>query len=244
MLSTRMLRSVAGGCLLIAAVSAPGFAAAQGPATKMAASQRHISVTGNGTVNARPDMATMTIGVIQEAETAGEAAQANAAAMGKVIDGLKQAGIAEADLQTSGYSVSPNYSEAKDNQKPRLVGYTVSNNVSVKLRDITKVGTTLDAATSLGANSISGPEFGLTDPKPLQDQTRQAAVADAIAKAKLYAAAAGVDLGEVVSIEEQGPERAFPVSPMPMRADMARKTPVEAGEVSFSSSVSVTFALR
>ena len=128
--------------------------------------------------------------------------------MNRILDALKQAGIEPRDLQTSGFSVDPVYSQPPQGQdpsvpfRPEIVGYRVQNNLTLRIRDLTRVGALLDQVVTLGANSISGPTFTVDDPTALQDKARSAAIADALRKGKLYAGAAGIALGSIFRIDE------------------------------------------
>jgi uncharacterized protein YggE len=194
-------------------------------------------------------MASVAVGVVSEAATAADALSQNSASMLAIQSALTGAGIDRRDLQTGGFYVQPRYSEPPPDRQgaftPEIVGYTVQNTLNVRIRDLKMVGPVLDAMVRLGANSISGPTFGVAEPRDLEDQARREAVRDALRKATLYAEAAELALGPVVRIEEgyaAGP------SPAPMLA-MARdaaydSVPIEAGELTFQAQVSVTFALE
>src|SRR5690606_22425188 len=138
-----------------------------------------------------------------------DALAANNADMAKLIDTLKAAGIKSEDIQTSGFSVNPNYvySDARDANgyqlPPKINGYTVTNGVTVHVRDLTILGSVLDQAVTVGANQISGITFAVEDPTELYNEARKAAFADARAKAELYAEAAEVELGALALISEQ-----------------------------------------
>lgn len=179
--------------------------------------QRTISVSAEGSVVTKPDMARISSGVVSEARTAREALTANSAAVQKLIAALKQAGIAAADLQTSSINVQPRYTHHKDGQAPRIDGYTVSNDLSVVVRDLGKLGDILDQLVTLGANQIGGLSFDVANADALRDEARKAAVANARKRAALYAEAAGVTLGDVLEITE-GEGQATPRGPMLARA--------------------------
>jgi uncharacterized protein YggE len=162
---------------------------------------------------------------------------------------MKKAGIAPRDLQTSGFNVSPKYSQIRprpggERPAPEIVGYTVRNTLSVRIRDLAIAGEILDTAVSLGSNAISGLTFTVAEPKPLQNEARKAAIADALQKAKLYADGAGITLGPIRSISEAGGGR--PPQPMAMaRAEAAfdAAVPIEAGELTFRAQVSVVWEI-
>lgn len=228
---------------LCTALASPVLAADDQPGT--------ISIEGRGEVIAAPDTAYITSGVTTQGATAREALDANTAAMGELIATLKAAGIEAKDIQTSGFSVSPNYvySDARDANgytlPPKIVGYQVSNTVSVRVRDLPALGSVLDKAVTVGANTISGVSFSVADPSNLYDEARKAAFANARAKAELYAGAAGVELDAIRSISEtQGFDQPQPYLMGAMAREAASApVPVEAGELTFSINVSVTWEL-
>lgn len=202
-----------------------------------------ITVTGEGSAERAPDLATVQIGVTTVGETAAEALAANSAAMAAVTDRLKAAGVADRDLQTTGLSVNPNwtgYDSSSSAEGPRISGYTASNILTVRVRALDTLGAVLDASVSDGANTLNGLTFGLADPKPAMDDARKAAVADALAKAELLATAAGVTLGPIVSITEGGAQ----LDPQPMFREAASAAPpVAGGEVGYGATVTVVWQL-
>lgn len=201
---------------------------------------RTITVSGNGSINTAPDMATITIGVREDADSAREAMDLLTAGLGPVLDELASAGIAATNIQTSGLSLGARYIYP-DNHEPKLVGYTASSSVEVRLHDLSRVGTVLDMAVSEGANQLSGISFGLADPSAARDAARRAAVEDALARAGLYAESAGVTLGDVLSISESG--GSFPMPVAEAMRDSA-EVPVAAGEIEVSASVTMVFAME
>lgn len=210
-----------------------------------------ITIEGRGEVLAAPDMAQINSGVTTQGASAREALDANTAAMGELIAALKAAGIEARDIQTSGFSVNPNYvySDERDENgyslPPRINGYQVSNTVTVTVRKLDDLGTILDKSVTIGANTINGVSFSVADPSELYNEARKAAFADARAKAELYADAANVALDEIVSISETQGYNAPQPYPMYTRADvaMAQAVPVEAGEMAFAINVSVQWEL-
>ncbi|WP_395681736.1 SIMPL domain-containing protein [Inquilinus sp.] len=229
---------------LLAAVAVPAtIAATTAPAMAVEASAQTLSLAGEGSASAAPDQATVISGVTSEGQTASEAVGANGKAMTALIDAFKKAGIQAADLQTSGFSVQPRYAQPKEGsgEAPKIDGYEVRNQVTVRVRDLTKLGAVLDTAVTSGSNQIDGVNFGLADPAPVLDKAREAAVADARRKAELIAKAAGVKLGRILAIAEPGAE-----PPRPMMAyamDKAAAVPVEAGESEFTARVNVTWEI-
>jgi uncharacterized protein YggE len=211
-----------------------------------------IAIEGRGEVRAAPDMATINSGVTSQGATAREALDANTAAMSELIAALKQAGIEARDIQTSGFSVNPNYvySDERDangySLPPRINGYQVSNSVTVVVRDLDDLGAILDQSVTVGANTVNGVSFSVADPSELLDEARKAAFANARDKAELYAGVAGATLGDLQSISEQQSFDSPQPYPMYARAEMsaAAPVPVEAGEMSFAITVNVSWDLN
>jgi len=218
---------------LAALVNAPALAEVPPPA---------IAVTGEATVSVAPDEARIDAGVTSEAKTAREASDANNAAMGKVLLALKNTGIEEKDYQTSRLSLQPQYAPNRAGPNA-IIGYRASNRVSIKLRDVTKVAGIIDTLVGAGANEIGGINFVVSQPSKMLDEAREKAVADARRKAEIYARAAGVTLGEPLSISEEGQ------GPRPMfrggaAGPMAITAPVAQGEETLSVTVNVSWAIK
>jgi uncharacterized protein YggE len=201
-----------------------------------------ISVSGEGSVSAAPDLAVIDGGVTTEARTAREASDTNNAAMGKVLLALKTAGIEDRDVQTSRLSLQPQYSQAPNRPGSNTVtGYRASNRVTLRLREVAKVASTIDTLVASGANDIGGINFEVAQASKLLDDARSEAVADARRKAEIYAKAAGVTLGAPLRISEEG---GGAPAPMMFRAKMAAPTPVAQGEETLRVNVSVTWEIR
>lgn len=206
-------------------------------------------LSGEGRASAAPDMAVITSGVVTQAETARAALDDNTAAMTKLIDSLKSAGIEARDIATSGFSVQPRYVYQQRNdgtqEPPRISGYEVRNSVTVKVRDLAKLGGVLDKAVTEGSNQIDNLSFDISNKDALLDEARKEALADARAKAELYAEAAGVKLGRLRELSEQVGH--FP-PPRPMMMRMEAKAasadvPVERGEQEVSINVTATWEI-
>lgn len=229
----RTLTAFAAALMLCSAVAAP--LRAETAAT--------ITVTGDGAVDARPDMATVSLGVTTQGATAAAAMADNSAQLAAVLERLRAAGIEERDLQTSGLSLNPNWQPTADGRSSEIVGYVASNMLTVRVRKLDGLGAVLDAAVTDGANTFNGLSFGLADPAPAMNEARRRAVADAMARAKLLTEAAGVPLGTVLSISEGGGFGGpVPVYKMDA-APAARAVPVAGGEVTTSASVTMVFAI-
>lgn len=201
---------------------------------------RTISVTGTGVIEAAPDMATVMIGVTTQGATAAEALSANTAATDAVIARLTASGIEARDMQTSNLMINPNWT-GYDSSSPTISGYVASNMLTVRVRALDATGSILDAAVADGANTLNGLTFGLADPEPAYNEARKEAVADAKAKAELLATAAGVKLGQVVSIIDNG--AMTDAAPMYREAVSAAPVPVVGGELGLIANVMVTFAI-
>ena len=221
--------------LLVVVAIAAAFA---GPSAR--AADRLVTVTGEATVAVAPDAAVIRIGVNSSAKTAREASDNNAQQMTGVLAAIKDAGIADRDIQTSRLSLQPQYDPNRAGAA-RLLGFQATNQLSVKIRDIDKLPAILDRAIAAGANEMSGIEFIVSEPSKLLDEARDEAVADARRKAERYAKAAGAKLGAVASISEEGS------SPPPrlmqaMRAGAA-PLPIAPGEQTLRVVIMVSYEL-
>jgi uncharacterized protein YggE len=227
--------------LALAVLTAASFVA---PALAQTAPPPAISVTGEATVSATPDLAQIDGGVTSEAKTAREASEANNAAMSKVLSALKGAGIDEKDYQTSRLSLQPQFASnyKSSDRASGIVSFRASNRVTVKVRDVTKVANVIDVLVGAGANEVGGINFTVTQASKALDEARGKAVADARRKAEIYAKAAGVTLGEPISISEEG--AAVPQFRSKMAAPMAVGAPVAPGEETLSVTVGVTWAIK
>ncbi len=212
------------------------------PMVSFAEDSAQITVTGEGHVEARPDMATVTLGVVTQGTTAAEAMAGNSIQLAAVLEQLRASGIEERDIQTSGLSLNANWTQTEAEPVPKISGYQASNMLTVRVRVLDSLGTVLDKTISDGANTFNGLSFGLSDPEPSMNEARKRAVTDAVARAKLLTEAAGVKLGPVMSITEGGGYGA-PVPMYRMEADAASPVPVAAGEVSSTASVTMVFKI-
>ena len=202
-----------------------------------------IVVGATGEVAVVPDMATLRLTVLRDGETARTALDAANEAARAVIAALKAQGIAERDLQTSGLMVQPQYAYPQPTERPaapRITGYQVTNTITARLRDLTKVGAVIDEAVTLGVNQGGDIVFGNADPRPALAEARKRAVQEARAKAEVLAAAAGVALGDVREISETaGIAQPMPIDAKVLRMEAADTVPVEAGENTYRVDVQV-----
>lgn len=210
-----------------------------------------IIVSGEGEASAAPDMALVSLTVLREAGTARAALDDNSKAMAEVLTAMKAAGIADKDLQTAGFSIQPRYVYPDQNQpdpgQPKITGYSVVNTLSLRVRDLSKLGGIVDQAVTLGVNQGGDITFVKDDISALLEEARRKAMENAIAKARTLTAAAGVATGRILEISEQS----FQPQPIPMmRAEMAMAkgandaVPVAAGENAYRVNVSVTFEIK
>jgi uncharacterized protein len=208
------------------------------------ADPRTISTSGHGEVRAVPDMAEVRAGVTVAAATAAQALAANSSRMQSVFAALRKMGVPEKNIQTTNFYVSPQYTNGEGNTARRLTGYQVSNDVTVRLEDIGKVGSALDALVAAGANQMNGISFSIQNPAPVLERARAEAVADARTRAETYAKAAGVNLGTIMSISEGGGEAPRPVMYRMAAAMAAPPTPVAAGEQTVSADVAMVWEIH
>lgn len=213
-------------------------------ASPLASEQKAISVSGTGVVSMTPDIGWFTASVVTQAVTAAQAEQQNNDAMSKVISALRQAGIAEKDIQTVAFSLNPTYQDSKDPTKPPiLVGYSARQSISVTVRDVAAIGKMLDLAISSGANEMGGIYFGLSDAKAQQAQSQalDLAVKDANSKAQAIAKSAGVTLVGPISIN-------LGSSYQPVRVGLAeaaaQPAPIMPGQLQYTVNVQINYAFN
>ena len=203
---------------------------------------RAITVVGQGSVAAVPDMATISMGVTHEASVAAEAMAQVSAGVTAVLNRLSEAGVEARDMQTSSLSLQPVWSNHGNDgsQPPRITGFVASNQVTVRVRDLSGLGAVLDTVVQDGANTFNGLQFAMQEPAPLEAEARAAAVRDGMARAAQLAEAAGVTLGPVRSISENGPVQGMM---MEMAAARSMDKAVAAGELSLEAQVSMVFSI-
>lgn len=208
-----------------------------------AADPRTMAMTGHGETRGAPDMAQVTAGVTTTAPTAAQALSANSNRMKAVFAALEKLGVPERNIQTANFFVSPQYSNGDNNAPRRLTGYQVNNDVTVRIDDVARLGSALDALVAAGANQINGVSFSIQNSAPLLAKARAEAVADARARAETYAKAAGVSLGPILSVSEGSAE------PMPrpmyrMQALQAAPTRIAPAEQSVTADVTLVWEIH
>ena len=236
----------AGAALALAAV---GMAAACGGGAEQDGAGAGVAVSGVGRVSAAPDVAVVQLGADATAESVAEARGRSAEAMTAIRASLAGNGVEDRDVRTQSFDIYPRFEYPGGEQ--RLVGFEVSNRVSVRIRDLARVSAILDEAITAGGDAIrvSGVSFEVDDPAPLAEEARRLAVEDARAKARQLADLAGVGLGEARTIAESGgasppPQPAFAEARVAAAPDAAASTPVAPGEGEIAVSVYVVYAIE
>jgi uncharacterized protein YggE len=232
-----------GWCRLALAVGLSAFGAADGALAEQKPPGPRVVVTGEGSVSVAPDVVQIRSGVTTRGKTVREATETNSKTMAAILTALTESGIAQKDVRTSQLSIHPVYAAQEPGKEQKLVGYSVANHVSAKIKHIEKLGDVLDRLIAAGATEVWNVEFLVSDPAKVLDQAREAAVADARRKAEVYAKAAGVTLGRVISIEEEA--GASPSMPMRALAKSASDTqvPIAPGENTLRAVVTVGFEI-
>jgi uncharacterized protein YggE len=206
----------------------------------------NITVTGQGKIKYTPDIAHVTVTASSDARTAAEAWQQNSVIVQRMFDVLKSLGIDEKDFKTAGVRVTPRYEHPKD-KAPVLVGYTVSYDLTITVRDLKKLGTLLDQLVDAGANRGMGITFAMANPESLLDQARAAAVADARKKADIFVKGAGGQLGGVLTIVEgnalQHKQLYYEHLATPTSGGKS-SLPIAAGQQELEVTVTVTYAIH
>ena len=231
---------------LLAAAAVPAAPLAAQTQPLPAISGTRLDVVATGEVMRVPDVAHISAGVVTTAPSATAALEQNARQMASVRQALRNAGIADRDIQTSAINLFPDYrQDERTGGSPQIVGYRASNEVTVKFRDIKATGKILDALVAQGANQISGPMLAIDRPEQALDEARVAALASARARAEIYARAAGKRVGRILSISEAGNANALPMMRMRAQAGMvADSTSIDPGQQAVSVNLAVSFELE
>ena len=239
------MRHIVLAALMLGAAALPVPAAAQQASITQTIAGTRLDVTATGEVTRVPDVAIITAGVVSRSATATGALQDASARMAKVLAALKRAGVADRDIQTSNVSLNPEY-RYPQNESPQLTGYTATNQLTIRFRDIAASGKILDALVSQGANQINGPSLTIDKPEAALDEARSNAIAIGRARAEAYARSLGLRVVRVVAVSESGGYAVPP--PMPPMVAMARmeaqSTKIEPGEQKLQVSLTMTFELR
>lgn len=230
---------------LLAVVAIPSAAGAQQANITQTIAGTRLDINATGVVTRVPDIAVISAGVVSRSPTATGALQDSANKMSQVLAALKRAGVEDCDVQTSNVSLSPEY-RYPENQSPQLVGYTATNSVTVRFRDIRNSGKILDALVREGANQINGPTLVVDKPEAALDEARAKAVASGRERAELYARSLGMRVARVVSVSESESYPAPPPMPMYARAEAAGApaTKIEPGEQKLQVNLAMVFELQ
>jgi len=229
---------------LMCAAAMPTGAAAQQASITQSISGTRLDVSATGEATRVPDVAVISAGVVSRSATASAAIQDAAARMDRVRAALKRAGIADRDIQTSTLNLNPEY-RYPENQSPQLTGYSASNEVTVRFRDIRNAGKILDALVAEGANQISGPNLTIDNPDSALDEARTKAVATGRARAELYARSLGMHVVRLVSVSESGGYAPPPpMPPQPMMMARAASTKIDPGEQKLQVTLAMVFELQ
>jgi uncharacterized protein YggE len=240
-----MRRSLLAPLLALSAFPLSAAAAQTVAVPVQAINGTRLDVVATGEVYRVPDVARISAGVVTTAPTATAALEQNARQMASVRAALKRAGIPDRDVQTTAINLYPDYRRDERGTAPQLIGYRAGNEVSVTFRDIASTGKILDALVAQGANQISGPMLSVDKPEQALDEARTKALANARARAELYARALGRRVGRILSISEAGGFAPQPM--MMMRGESASSdasTSVEPGQQAIVVSLSVSFEIE
>lgn len=204
-----------------------------------------FTVSAEGKISAVPDIAQISLGfTATDTTVAGAQNQANST-INKITSAVKNLGIESKDIQTSNYTINPNYDYRSSGQT--ITGYSVNVSLVVKVRDFAKINQVIDAATANGANQVGGLSFTFDDPEKYQAQARKIAIDNAKKKAQDIASAAGISLGKLINVSE---ENTSPIRPVPMLANAATgseksaPTQVEPGSSEISSTITLSYEIR
>jgi len=231
--------------LMLGASALPTVAAAQQASITQTIAGTRLDINATGEVTRVPDVAVISAGVVSRSATATAALQDSADRMARVLEVLKRAGVADRDVQTSNVSLNPEYRYPQD-QAPQLVGYTASNSVTIRFRDIRNSGKILDALVKEGANQINGPMLEIDKPEEALDEARAKAIASGRARADLYARSLGMRVVRVVSVNESGGYAPPPPMPVAMMAARGERdeTKIAPGEQKLQVNLAMTFELQ
>jgi len=232
---------------LILGAALPAAAEAQQASITQTIAGTRLDINATGEVTRVPDLAIISAGVVSRSATASAALQDTANRMEKVLAALKRAGIEDRDIQTSSVNLNAEY-RYPQNEAPQLVGYTASNTVTVRFRDIRSSGKIVDALVGQGANQISGPNLVVDKPEAALDEARAKAIAIGRARADLYARSLGMRVARLVAVSESGgyavPPPAPPMAPMMMARGERDSTQIQPGEQKLQVSLAMIFELQ
>lgn len=249
---------IVASALAVMAVMAVGFGACSSEDTTIGegavvvntnSQSTGVWVSGEGKVHATPDLAILQVGIEAQAATVAEANAQAAAAMEALQKALKEAGLEDKDIQTANFSIYPVREWDPDTGEERLVGYRVTNTVTIKIRDLDDAGSLIDSVVAAGGDytRVDGISFTVEDPTPYYDQARTKAVADAKRRAEQLAAASGITLGKLIYMTESSgyvPSVRYALPAPEAGLDYKVNTPISAGELEITLNVQVNFEIQ
>lgn len=228
--------------LLLAAALIMGFGYGNTASAEELKTVRTITVTGKGKVKVKPNIAIASLGVQTENADAKLAQAESNNRIKAIIDKVKELGIAEADIQTSNYYMYPQYDYSKGNN---ITGYTVTNSITVTVRNIDKVGEIVDAGVAAGANISGNVQFSISDSTAYYEQALSAAIQNAKSKGGAVAKSIGVTIGNPTSIIEMDTYGASvfqgAMAEKGVAGDVVSSMPVQIGELEVTATVQATF---
>jgi uncharacterized protein YggE len=239
---------LAGLAAALALAGLPAGVAAQAVPVALGPGEVLLAVEAEGEHRSRPDVMTITAGVVTTASNAREALAANSALVGRLIDVVKSNGVESRDAKTSELSVDPQLEEMSEEEEergrtPKILGYVATNKLELRLRDLTKAPDIIDALFTAGANSVQGPKFSLADPAPAQRLARRTAVAVAREEADTYAEALNMRVSRVLRISERGGFDMDGGEYIVVTGSRVRRTPIEPGELTTRITVMIDYAM-
>lgn len=230
------------GILAVVLMASPLALKAETGDSATAQLKRTLTLSAVGSIDTKPDMASISTGIETEAVKARDALDDNNDIMAKMMKSLKEGGLEDQDIATTQFSVQPRYRHFKNGRPAKVIGYRVTNSLRITARNLNDLGSILDRLVTLGSNRISGIQFGIRNPDKTLDEARKEAMKKAISKALLYARAADVTLGPIVSISEQTSR--FSPRPMAYAAKRAMASvPIAPGQHTTKVTVHVKWAL-
>jgi uncharacterized protein YggE len=239
-----MKQTLIAALMLGAALLAAPAAAQPAQSITQSITGTRLDVNATGEVTRVPDVAVISAGVVTKSSTAQAALQQAAARLERVRAALKSAGVADRDIQTSNINLEPQY-VYENNQPPRLTGYSATNQLSIRFRDIANAGKILDALVAQGANTINGPNLTIDHPEAALDEARARAVAAGRARAELYARSLGLRVVRIVAVSESGGYAVPPPMPMAVQRMSANaETKIDPGEQKLEVNLAMVFELQ
>lgn len=243
------MRLVIAVALALAGVGSGSAAIAQAVEIKLQPGETLLKVEAQGEDRSRPDVMTITAGVVTAGGTAREALQANNILSNRLIEAARASGVQAGDMRTVGLSVRPRFNDGEqdrseqEGRRPRILGYTASNELELRLRDLRNAGQIVSDLFSAGANQVQGPSFSHSDPKPAQTRARNAAIANAQAEAAAYADAMGMRIARILRVSQRGGFEMEDRGEIVVTGSRIVSTPIEPGEIGTRVHLWIDYAL-